>query len=282
MQRRKLQRFEDLIDDLEDLTADGDPSTAEREDRDAAVEAMRAEAKRLADGIKAAAAAVAAAAAAAANSPESTAGQAHPGGEATGDGDTTNDEGVGSLATLGRVADAARASVAGAVAGAAGGDLGGKLAEKLRVSEVGDKLKDAAGAVGLARRDDGETSTTKGLSSKELLDVQRAQMNAQDETLEKLIPLTEKLNDTAGMICDEVNLQSRMVEDLGRDFRHTQERQKKLRKQGFKLSGQKNEEEKERAEREEAMEELRKQVTLQQVQNSYEQEEEEESGCVVM
>ena len=32
----------------------------------------------------------------------------------------------------------------------------------------------------------------------------------------------------------------------------------------------------------EAMEELRKQVTLQQVQNSYEQEEEEESGCVVM
>ena len=107
-------------------------------------------------------------------------------------------------------------------------------------------------------------------------------MNAQDETLEKLIPLTEKLNDTAGMICDEVNLQSRMVEDLGRDFRHTQERQKKLRKQGFKLSGQKNEEEKERAEREEAMEELRKQVTLQQVQNSYEQEEEEESGCVVM
>ena len=29
-------------------------------------------------------------------------------------------------------------------------------------------------------------------------------------------------------------------------------------------------------------EELRKQVTLQQVQNSYEQEEEEESGCVVM
>ena len=149
------------------------------------------------------------------------------------------------------------------------------------MSEVGDKLKDAAGAVGLARRDDGETSTTKGLSSKELLDVQRAQMNAQDETLEKLIPLTEKLNDTAGMICDEVNLQSRMVEDLGRDFRHTQERQKKLRKQGFKLSGQKNEEEKERAEREEAMEELRKQVTLQQVQNSYEQEEEEESGCVV-
>ena len=179
------------------------------------------------------------------------------------------------------LADAAKASVAGAVAGAAAGDLGGKIAEKLRVSEVGDKLKDAAGAVGLARRDDGETSTTKGLSSKELLDVQRAQMNAQDETLEKLIPLTEKLNDTAGMICDEVNLQSRMVEDLGRDFRHTQERQKKLRKQGFKLSGQKNEEEKERAEREEAMEELRKQVTLQQVQNSYEQEEEEESGCVV-
>ena len=149
------------------------------------------------------------------------------------------------------------------------------------MSEVGDKLKDAAGAVGLARRDDGETSTTKGLSSKELLDAQRAQMNAQDETLEKLIPLTEKLNDTAGMICDEVNLQSRMVEDLGRDFRHTQERQKKLRKQGFKLSGQKNEEEKERAEREEAMEELRKQVTLQQVQNSYEQEEEEERTCAL-
>ena len=195
------------------------------------------------------------------------------------------DEDAGALASLGRMADAAKASVAGAVAGAAAGELGTVLKDTLKVStsEVGDKLKDGLGAVGLGRREGEETSSTKGLSSRELLDVQRAQMNAQDETLEKLIPLTEKLNDTAELICDEVDLQSRMVEDLERDFRHTQDRQKKLRKQGFKLSGQKNEEEKERAEREEAMEELRKQVTLQQVQHSYEKEEEEEdSGCVVM
>jgi len=290
VQRRKLQRFEDLIDDLGDLTADGDPSTTEREERESAIESMRVEAKRLADGINAAAAA-------AATPPKPPPGEkegdtskegdaaSKEGDAASKDGDGSMDEDAGAFASLGRMADAAKASVAGAVAGAAAGELGTVLKDTLKVStsEVGDKLKDGLGAVGLGRREGEETSSTKGLSSRELLDVQRAQMNAQDETLEKLIPLTEKLNDTAELICDEVDLQSRMVEDLERDFRHTQDRQKKLRKQGFKLSGQKNEEEKERAEREEAMEELRKQVTLQQVQHSYEKEEEEEdSGCVVM
>ena len=283
MQRRKLQRFEDLIDDLGDLTADGDPSTTEREERESAIESMRVEAKRLADGINAAAAA---AATPPTPPPGEKEGDASKEGDAASkDGDASIDEDAGALASLGRMADAAKASVAGAVAGAATGELGTVLKDTLKVStsEVGDKLKDGLGAVGLGRREGEETSSTKGLSSRELLDVQRAQMNAQDETLEKLIPLTEKLNDTAELICDEVDLQSRMVEDLERDFRHTQDRQKKLRKQGFKLSGQKNEEEKERAEREEAMEELRKQVTLQQVQHSYEKEEEEEdSGCVVM
>jgi hypothetical protein len=283
VQRRKLQRFEDLIDDLGDLTADGDPSTTEREERESAIESMRVEAKRLADGINAAAAA-------AATPPTPPPGEkegdtSKEGDAASKEGDGSMDEDAGAFASLGRMADAAKASVAGAVAGAAAGELGTALKDTLKVStsEVGDKLKDGLGAVGLGRREGEETSSTKGLSSRELLDVQRAQMNAQDETLEKLIPLTEKLNDTAELICDEVDLQSRMVEDLERDFRHTQDRQKKLRKQGFKLSGQKNEEEKERAEREEAMEELRKQVTLQQVQHSYEKEEEEEdSGCVVM
>ena len=284
MQRRKLQRFEDLIDDLGDLTADGDPSTTEREERESAIESMRVEAKRLADGINAAAAA---AATPPTPPPGEKEGDASKEGDAASkDGDGSMDEDAGAFASLGRMADAAKASVAGAVAGAAAGELGTALKDTLKVStsEVGDKLKDGLGAVGLGRREGEETSSTKGLSSRELLDVQRAQMNAQDETLEKLIPLTEKLNDTAELICDEVDLQSRMVEDLERDFRHTQDRQKKLRKQGVKLSGQKNEEEKERAEREEAMEELRKQVTLQQVQHSYEKEEEEEedSGCVVM
>ena len=283
MQRRKLQRFEDLIDDLGDLTADGDPSTTEREERESAIESMRVEAKRLADGINAAAAA---AATPPTPPPGEKEGDASKEGDAASkEGDGSMDEDAGAFASLGRMADAAKASVAGAVAGAAAGELGTALKDTLKVStsEVGDKLKDGLGAVGLGRREGEETSSTKGLSSRELLDVQRAQMNAQDETLEKLIPLTEKLNDTAELICDEVDLQSRMVEDLERDFRHTQDRQKKLRKQGFKLSGQKNEEEKERAEREEAMEELRKQVTLQQVQHSYEKEEEEEdSGCVVM
>ena len=290
MQRRKLQRFEDLIDDLGDLTADGDPSTTEREERESAIESMRVEAKRLADGINAAAAAAATPPTPPPGEKEGDASKEGDAASKEGDaaskaGDASIDEDAGAFASLGRMADAAKASVAGAVAGAAAGELGTALKDTLKVStsEVGDKLKDGLGAVGLGRREGEETSSTKGLSSRELLDVQRAQMNAQDETLEKLIPLTEKLNDTAELICDEVDLQSRMVEDLERDFRHTQDQQKKLRKQGFKLSGQKNEEEKERAEREEAMEELRKQVTLQQVQHSYEKEEEEEdSGCVVM
>ena len=289
VQRRKLQRFEDLIDDLGDLTADGDPSTTEREERESAIESMRVEAKRLADGINAAAAAAATPPTPPPGEKEGDASKegdaASEEGDASKEGDGSMDEDAGAFASLGRMADAAKASVAGAIAGAATGELGTVLKDTLKVStsEVGDKLKDGLGAVGLGRREGEETSSTKGLSSRELLDVQRAQMNAQDETLEKLIPLTEKLNDTAELICDEVDLQSRMVEDLERDFRHTQDRQKKLRKQGFKLSGQKNEEEKERTEREEAMEELRKQVTLQQVQHSYEKEEEEEdSGCVVM
>jgi hypothetical protein len=251
---------------------------------------MRVEAKRLADGINAAAAAAATPPTPPPGEKEGDASKEGDAASKEGDaaskaGDASIDEDAGAFASLGRMADAAKASVAGAVAGAAAGELGTALKDTLKVStsEVGDKLKDGLGAVGLGRREGEETSSTKGLSSRELLDVQRAQMNAQDETLEKLIPLTEKLNDTAELICDEVDLQSRMVEDLERDFRHTQDRQKKLRKQGFKLSGQKNEEEKERAEREEAMEELRKQVTLQQVQHSYEKEEEEEdSGCVVM
>jgi len=40
---------------------------------------------------------------------------------------------------------------------------------------------------------------------------------------------------------EEVDLQARMVEDLDKDFSHTQERMKKLRTQGFKLAGEKNE-----------------------------------------
>ena len=33
LQRRKLQRFEDIVDDLEDLVTDGSPSSAELEAR---------------------------------------------------------------------------------------------------------------------------------------------------------------------------------------------------------------------------------------------------------
>ena len=61
------------------------------------------------------------------------------------------DEDAGAFASLGRMADAAKASVAGAVAGAAAGELGTALKDTLKVStsEVGDKLKDGLGAVGL-------------------------------------------------------------------------------------------------------------------------------------
>ena len=117
------------------------------------------------------------------------------------------------------------------------------------------------------------------MSSEELLALQKTQMQKQDESLESLDGLVGKLRVTSGMIKEEVDLQARMVEDLDADFTHTQNRLKKLRKQGFKLSGEKNAAEKEKAEKAEAMAEMQKNLP------SYQREQAakaEGDNCVVM
>ena len=58
-------------------------------------------------------------------------------------------------------------------------------------------------------------------------------------------------------IHEEVKLQAKLVEDLEADFSHTSDRMRKLRKQGFKLAGEKNEEAREKIDKEEALAEMR-------------------------
>lgn len=97
--------------------------------------------------------------------------------------------------------------------------------------------------------------------------------------MDKLDGLVGKLKMTSNMIKDEVDLQAKMVEDLDKDFTHTQDRMKKLRKQGFKLSGEKNAEAKEEYEKQEALQEMQKNLP------SYQREmakKKEEDNCVIM
>ena len=47
LQRRKLQRFEDIVDDLEDLVTDGGPTSRELEDRQGTIDAFREDIWRL-------------------------------------------------------------------------------------------------------------------------------------------------------------------------------------------------------------------------------------------
>ena len=47
LQRRKLQRFEDIVDDLEDLVTDGSPSSAELEARQGVIAEFREDGRRL-------------------------------------------------------------------------------------------------------------------------------------------------------------------------------------------------------------------------------------------
>lgn len=240
LQRRKLQRFEDIVDDLDDLATDGSPSARELGERQKVIEDFRAEARRLS---------------------ASFSGSNIPAAGAYEDAAAEAAK-AGVLGKLNHIAALARST-----AGLAAGELGAKLGAKLGAG-VQETLKKPE-----------ETSSTRILSSLQLLELQRKQMKSQDNTMEALDSLVGRLKTTSRMIHDEVDLQARMVEDLDKDFSHTQDRMKKLRKQGFKLAGEKNEEEREKMDRAEVLEEMKKKVTM---QNYKKEEEDVFENCVVM
>lgn len=244
LQRRKLQRFEDIVDDLEDLVTDGSPSARELGERQKMIDDFRAEARRLSASFSGS------------NIPAA----------GTDEDATAAAEKAGVLGKLNHIADMAKST-----AGLAAGELGAKL---------------GAGVAGVQEtfKKPEESSTTRSLSSQQLLELQRKQMKQQDNIMNDLDGLVGRLKTTSRMIHDEVDLQARMVEDLDKDFTHTQDRMKKLRKQGFKLAGEKNEAEREKMDRAEVMEEMKKKVAMQNYINKKKKDEEEDvfESCVVM
>lgn len=235
LQRRKLQRFEDIVDDLEDLVTDGSPSARELGERQKTIEDFRGEVRRLTASFS--------------------------GSSIPVDADEDAAERAGVLGKLNHIADMAKST-----AGLAAGELGAKI---------------GAGVVGVQTtlKKYEEPSSTRSLDAQQLLELQRKQMKQQDNTMEALDNLVGRLKTTSKMIHEEVDIQARLVEDLEKDFSHTQNRMKKLRKQGFKLAGEKNEEEREKMDRAEVLEEMKKKVAMQ----SHKKEEEDVfESCVVM
>jgi len=233
LRRRKLQRFEDIVDDLQDLVTDGSPTSRELEDREKIIEEFREEARRLSASFAGGAPSVFVEE----KAPETM------------------------LGKLEHFVDVAR-SKAVEVQG-----------------EVHAKIGAATATAQEQMRKHEEAAAVRGLSSKELLELQQTQMRKQDDAMDKLDGLVGKLKMTSNMIKDEVDLQAKMVEDLDKDFTHTQNRMKKLRKQGFKLSGEKNAEAKEEYEKKEALQEMQKNLP------SYQREmakKKEEDNCVIM
>ena len=234
LQRRKLQRFEDIVDDLEDLVTDGSPSSAELEERHELIVSFREDARRLNATFSGGVPSVTEEA-----EPETVLGKL---------------ENAMSRAKseLSAVSSNVNATVTGAAAVAS---------EQIKKQESDQQVR--------------------GLSSQELLQLQRSQMRKQDNAMDQLDSLVGKLKMTSNMIREEVDTQAQMVEDLDKDFSHTQSRMKKLRKQGFKLAGDKHGKEKEKMQREEAMEDLKKNLPSHQ-REMKEQKEQSGSECVVM
>ena len=133
---------------------------------------------------------------------------------------------------------------------------GGLVASASRAAESVPALERAATMVIPSRKDE-ESRATRAMDTRELIEHQTAQIRGQDDALEGLDKLVENLKTTSEAIHGEVVLQAKLVEDLEADFSHTSDRMKKLRKQGFKLAGEKNEEERERLDRNEVIEEMR-------------------------
>jgi septal ring factor EnvC (AmiA/AmiB activator) len=125
----------------------------------------------------------------------------------------------------------------------------------------------------LPSKKDEESRATRAMDTRELLEHQTAQIRGQDDALEGLDKLVENLKTTSEAIHSEVVLQAKLVEDLEADFSHTSDRMKKLRKQGFKLSGEKNEEEREKLDRKEVIDEMRAKLGR--------EERSDDGGCVI-
>lgn len=240
--RRKLNRLDDVLDVLDDCARDGGVSDGEAAERETIAREMQREAR----GVRSACA---------------KAEMELEGSGAVGGGSAGTMNSV--TAAIGRGVSEAAATVAGAA---------GSLAT--RATEAVPGLERAATLVipGAAKRD-GETRETRAMTTRELIDHQTEQMKGQDDALEGLDKLVGSLKTTSEAIHDEVVLQQKLVEDLEADFAHTQERMRKLRKQGFKLAGEKNEEERERLDRNEVLAEMRAKL---------ERPQQEESSCSIM
>jgi septal ring factor EnvC (AmiA/AmiB activator) len=149
---------------------------------------------------------------------------------------------------------------------------GGLVASASRAAESVPALERAATMV-LPSKKDEESRATRAMDTRELLEHQTAQIRGQDDALEGLDKLVENLKTTSEAIHSEVVLQAKLVEDLEADFSHTSDRMKKLRKQGFKLSGEKNEEEREKLDRKEVIDEMRAKLGR--------EERSDDGGCVI-
>ena len=261
--RRKLNRLDDLLDILEDCASDGDASEEETRAREGQVREFRKEARR----IRGAAAAA-------------TKASREPMAEMVTDVDASAGANGGATdvgANVRRVGEAIGRGVSDAAASvsqAAGG----------LVASATSKASDSAAAIELAAttmvmperaESQRQRAMTKAMDTRELIDHQTTQMKNQDAALEGLDSLVGNLRVTSEAIHEEVKLQAKLVEDLEADFSHTSDRMRKLRKQGFKLAGEKNEEAREKIDKEEALAEMREKLKLKS------KAQEEDSSCVV-
>jgi hypothetical protein len=248
--RRKLNRLDDLLDILEDCASDGGASEDEAQVRE-----FRKEARRLRGE---------SAAATKASRDVDAGANASVGASDVG----ANVRRVG--AAIGRGVSDAAASVSQAA--------GGLVASATsKASESAAAIELAATSVVMPERAESQRqrAMTKAMDTTELIDHQTTQMKSQDAALEGLDSLVGNLRVTSEAIHEEVKLQAKLVEDLEADFSHTSDRMRKLRKQGFKLAGEKNEEAREKIDREEALAEMREKLKLKS------NTEVEDSSCVV-
>lgn len=247
--RRKLNRLDDLLDVLEDCVGEGAENDEDIRAREETVNAFQREARELRGALN--------------REPTISAANANDrGGHAAKSTTSANVQAFG--AVIGKSVSSAATTV-----GNVAGDF---VASASRAAEKVPGLDRAATMV-MPKMQDGnrEGKETRSMDTVDLIQHQSEQMREQDDALDDLDALVGSLKVTSEAIHDEVALQARLVEDLEADFSHTSDRMRKLRKQGFKLAGEKNEEERERLDRKEVIEEMRAKL----------QPPEEESACVI-
>jgi hypothetical protein len=269
--RRKLNRLDDLLDVLDDCVRDGAVTDEELTERELVVGEFQAEARRLRGALNSSSTistttnTAGTAAATAASVASSVVHDVHASAQALG---AVIGKGV---ATAGDLVASATRGVAEAVPGMERAATMVNAAVEKGAGSIGLPVG-VASRVGGSVGKNGETWETREMDTQELLARQTSAMQSQDDALDGLDALVGTLKMTSDAIHDEVVLQAKLVEDLEADFSHTSDRMRKLRKQGFKLAGEKNEEERERLDRNEVIEEMRAKLTP---------EAQEESSCVI-